>query len=187
MIRLNVRKVGSIRTRVLGWLLALGLALSLAAPALADSGSGGGSGGGGNSSPDFALSANYGGAAWVGHLVRGGLSSCPNCTTAIEPRYVNNDPFGCFYDSNSISVTSLNDFQGTVTLQILNLPAGVTSQTATTLNVPRRGSTSTPLKLQAASNAALGAATITMRATSGSIVHTLDLPISVGAQLPRCQ
>jgi hypothetical protein len=96
-------------------------------------------------------------------------------------------PLGCFYDSNSIGVTSLNDFQGTVTLQILNLPAGVTSQTATTVNVPRRGSTSTPLKLLAASDAALRSATVTLRATSGSIVHTLDLPISVGAQLPACQ
>jgi hypothetical protein len=41
-------------------------------------------------------------------------------------------------------------------------------------------------ELQAGGNAALGDATVTVRATSGSIVHTLDLPISVADQLPSC-
>jgi hypothetical protein len=41
-------------------------------------------------------------------------------------------------------------------------------------------------KLQASGNATLGDATVTVRATSGSIVHTLDLPISVADQLPSC-
>ena len=41
-------------------------------------------------------------------------------------------------------------------------------------------------ELQAGGYAALGDATVTVRATSGSIVHTLDLPISVADQLPSC-
>jgi hypothetical protein len=41
-------------------------------------------------------------------------------------------------------------------------------------------------ELQAGGYAALGDATVTVRATSGSIVHTLDLPISVADQLPFC-
>jgi hypothetical protein len=32
----------------------------------------------------------------------------------------------------------------------------------------------------------LGDATVTVRATSGSIVHTLDLPLTVADHLPTC-
>jgi len=52
--------------------------------------------------------------------------------------------------------------------------------------VARRGGVSTPFKLQASGDAALGYATVTVRATSGSIVHAWDLPISVADQLPSC-
>jgi hypothetical protein len=113
------------------------------------------------------------------------LPSCAGCTTAVEPRYVGTS-FSCFYDSNTISLVSSNDFSGDVRLEVLNLPAGVTSQTATKLTVPRRGVASTPFKLQASGDAAVGDATVTVRATSGSIVHTLNLPISVADQLPSC-
>jgi hypothetical protein len=134
---------------------------------------------------DFALTANYKSPSFVGHVVRGGFSSCVGCTTAVEPRYVGTS-FDCFYDSNTISLVSLNGFSGDVRLEVQNLPAGVTSQTATMLTVPRRDVVSTPFKLQASGDAALGDATVTVRATSGSIVHTLDLPISVADRLPSC-
>jgi hypothetical protein len=176
--------------------LALGLLIAASAPAVAGSGSGSGGSSGSSSSgsgssgsstsvADFALTANYKPPSFVGYVVRGGLSSCAGCTTAVEPRYVGAS-FGCFYDSNTISLVSLNDFGGDVKLEVLNLPAGVTSQTATKLTVPRRGVVSTPFKLQASGDAALGNATITLRATSGSTVRTLDLPISVADQLPAC-
>ncbi|MDQ3862206.1 MAG: hypothetical protein M3317_01645 [Actinomycetota bacterium] len=42
----------------------------------------------------------------------------------------------------------------------------------------------TPFNLQASDDATLGDATVTVRATSGSLVHTLDLPIAVADQLP---
>jgi hypothetical protein len=103
---------------------------------------------------DFALTANYKSPSFVGHVVRGGFSSCVGCTTAVEPRYVGT-PFDCFYDSNTISLVSLNGFSGDV-------------------------------RLQASGDAALGDATVTVWATSGSIVHTLDLPISVAERLPSC-
>ncbi len=175
-------------------ILAIGLALGAGSPALAGSGSGSGGGSGSSGSGsgsgsasrgDFTLGANYQPPAFVGHLVRGGLASCPNCTTAVEPRYVGTS-FSCFYDSNFLGFASLNDFSGTVTLEVLDLPPGVTSQTATSVVVPRRGATSTPLRLQADSSAALGSATVTVRATSGALVHTLQLPISVADQLPAC-
>ena len=171
--------------------LALGLLIAASSPAAAGSGSGsGGSSGSGpsgssNSVADFALTANYKPPTFVGYVVRGGLPSCAGCTTAVEPRYVGAS-FDCFYDSNTISLVSLNSFGGDVKLEVLNLPAGVTSQTATKLTVPRRGVVSAPFKLQASGDTALGDATLTVRATSGSMVHTLDLPISVADQLPSC-
>src|SRR5829696_1348339 len=171
--------------------LALGLLIAASSPAAAGSGSGsGGSSGSGpsgssNSVGDFAFTANYKPPSFVGYVVRGGLPSCAGCTTAVEPRYVGAS-FDCFYDSNTISLVSLNGFGGDVKLEVLNLPAGVTSQTATKLTVPRKGVVSAPFKLQASGDAALGDATVTVRATSGTIVHTLDLPISVADQLPSC-
>ena len=171
--------------------LALGLLLAASSPAAAGSGSGsGGSSGSGpsgssNSVADFALTANYKPPSFVGYVVRGGLPSCAGCTTAVEPRYVGAS-FDCFYDSNTISLVSSNGFGGDVKLEVLNLPAGVTSQTATKLTLPRRGVVSAPFKLQASGDTALGDATLTVRATSGSMVHTLDLPISVADQLPSC-
>ena len=176
--------------------LALGLLIAASAPAVAGSGSGsggtsgsGGSGSGSSgssgSAADFALSATYQPPSFVGYVIRGGLPSCAGCTTAVEPRYVGKS-FTCFYDSNTISLVSLNDFSGDVRLEVLNLPAGVTSQTATKLTVPRRGVVSTPFKLEASGDAALGDAIVTVRATSGTIVHTLNLPISVADQLPAC-
>ncbi|HKH37053.1 MAG TPA: hypothetical protein VKA82_07790 [Rubrobacter sp.] len=170
--------------------IALGLLIATSSPAVAGSGSGSGgssgsigSGSSGSSSSvaDFAFTANYKPPSFVGYVVRGGLPSCARCTTAVEPRYVDAS-FDCFYDSNTISLVSLNGFGGDVKLEVLNLPAGVTSQTATKLTVPRRGVASAPFKLQAR-----GDATVTVRATSGSIVHALDLPISVADQLPSCK
>jgi hypothetical protein len=139
--------------------------------------------------PDFALTINFQSPPHMAHLVRGGLpaSQCPvPCTTDVEPRYQQSSFGVCYFDSNSIGVVSLNDFSGTVTLEMLNLPAGVTSQTATSLTVPRRQAVSTPFKLQAVTNATLGTATITIRATSGSIVKTLTHEISVADALPAC-
>jgi len=175
-------------------ILVLILVISVSSSAVAGSGSGSrdgsgssGSGSSGSSTSvgDFALTANYKPPSFTGHLVRGGLPSCVGCTTAVEPRYVGTS-FSCFYDSNTISLVSLNDFSGNVTLEVLNLPDGVASQTATNLSVPRRGAVSIPFRLQASDGAVLGDATVTVRAKSGSIVHTLDLPISVADELPSC-
>jgi hypothetical protein len=187
---------GPVLVTLAAGVLALGLLIAASSPAVAGSGSGsGGSSGSGSSgsgssgssssAADFAFTANYKPPSFVGYVVRGGMPSCAGCTTAVEPRYVGRS-FSCFYDSNTIGLASLNDFSGDVRLEILNLPAGVTSQTATRFTVPRRGAVSTPFKLQASGDAALGDATVTIRATSGSLTHILDLPISVADRLPSC-
>jgi len=147
--------------------------------------SGSGSSGSSISVADFALSANYEPPMFVGHVMRGRLPSCNGCTTAVKPRYVGMS-FNCFYDSNTISLVSLNNLGGNVTLDVLNLPAGVTSQTATNLTAPRRGVVSASFKSHAGGDAASGDATVTVRAKSGSIGHTVDLPISVADQWPAC-
>jgi hypothetical protein len=154
-----------------------------AAPAFAGSGSESGSGGGGGSAvADFALVANYQPPA-VGYVVRGGFASCGTCTTGVEPRY----PVTGFtrgWDSNTLSVVSLNGFSGSVSLEVVGLPLGVTSRTATSVSVPRRGAASTPFSLQAASFAAAGDATVTVRASGGGRTHTVVLPIAVVDALP---
>lgn len=136
--------------------------------------------------PDFALSVNYKAPAFVGHLVRGAVPSTPcgvcNGQALPQPAVFVPSSFGPFFDWNSISLVSLNDFSETVTLEVLNLPAGVTSLMPATLTVPRRGAVSTPFKLQAASGAALGDTTVTIRATSGALSHAVDLPVKVADQ-----
>lgn len=195
MERDQIRRSGPRGARVLAVLLALALTVSAVPPALAESGSGssgaGSSGGSGGSSGNtstrgtFALSVNLQPPA-VGYLVRGGLrlAACTICTTDVEPRYVGLSFGRLFYDSNSIGLVSLQDFQGTVTLEVLDLPPGVTSRTASSAVVPRRAAISVPLRLEAAADAPLGEATITLRATAGSTVKTLALPISVVDQMP---
>lgn len=144
-----------------------------------------------NAPPDFSLSVNYGPSSFAGFIIRGETWDphplCNLCTTYGGPHYVVPDPLGCFYDSNSIGIVGLNGFGGTVNLAILNLPAGVTSVTATSIVVPSGGANSAPFRLQAASTAALGSATVAIQATSGTIVHTLSLPISTVDQPPPCQ
>lgn len=141
--------------------------------------------------PDFSLSVNYAPPSFAGFLIRGETWDphplCNLCTTYGGPHYVVPDPLGCFYDANSIGVVGLNGFGGTVNLAILNLPAGVTSVTATSMVIPRGGANSVPFKLQAAGSAALGSATVTIQASSSTIVHTLNLPISTVDQPPACQ
>jgi hypothetical protein len=173
-------------------------ALSLGmTPVFADHGGTGG-GGGGTPAPtpapapaDFALSVNYASPSFVGNLVRGAAfgTPCNQCNGGAvpQPAYVVADPFGCFYDWNQISVTSLNGFTGTVNLSLLNVPGGVTSFTATSLSLPQAGSTSTPLKLLASTGAAVGTTTIALQGTSGTLVHTVSLDLSVADQLPPCQ
>jgi len=125
---------------------------------------------------------------WTGYLVRGGLRKvdCPLCQGDFEPRYVTFDYGECSYANNTIDVVSLNGFEGTITLEVLNLPPGMTSQTATSIFLPRQYAASTGMALEASTTSALGDATITIRGTSGSIVHTVDHFISVVDQMPPC-
>lgn len=89
--------------------------------------------------PDFALWTNRMSPWWTGYLVRGGLRmvDCPLCQGDFEPRYITFDYGECSYANNTIEVVSHNGFEGTITLEIVNLPPGVTSRTATSIFLRR--------------------------------------------------
>jgi hypothetical protein len=141
--------------------------------------------------PDFAFGTNYG-ASFEHYLIRGETWDphplYTNCVTYGGPHVKSFSYGSCFFDVNSISVVSLNGYSGTVQLDILGLPPGVTSRTALSLTV-RAGSApaaSTGFRLEAATSAPLGTFTATIRGTSGTLTHSVSLPVSVVDQLPPC-
>jgi hypothetical protein len=134
--------------------------------------------------PDFAL-----GVA-ASYIVPGGFPTCPdyyNCNPDRnwEPRELTVGFFGITgYQGATLVLQSLNGFSGTVTLELLNLPPGVTSQTATTMTVAANATTSTPFKLQASATTPTGDYTVTVRVTGGSLVHEWSAPLHVVDPLP---
>lgn len=143
---------------------------------------------------EFQLDAGSG----QGFLVRAGLPTCPAgfaCVAAVdepvgpgwEPRTLSVSDTGFTgYVSNEIEITSRNGYSGTVMLEVLNLPRGVISQTATFVNVSAGNSISTPFMLQAAADAALGNHLVTVRATSDThtSVQESTFTISIVDHLP---
>lgn len=178
------------RQAVLRGLVVAMAALALAGtaePASADSGSGGGGGGGGGGAQDFSICCDT--STTPGFLVQGGLATCPafdNCSPnpSFEPRYFSCGFWDCGYNNAVVVLTSLNGFAGTVNLQLLNLPAGVTSQTATSVTLAANATNYQDFKLQAASGAQPGDYLVTVRATSGALVHDAAHLIRIVTQLP---
>jgi hypothetical protein len=154
------------------------------------------------SEPSFNLASTL---ASVGTIVRGGPAGCPpasepdavcNCLwpecgadapSFWEPKNVFLSYEGCVYQSHQVVVSTENGFSGTVSLELLGLPPGVVSETPTSIFVPAGfSSKGAPFKLVAAAGAVLGDAVVTVRATSGNILRTLNLPITVQDELPAC-
>jgi len=163
-------------------LLVAAVALALAgtaAPALAHGG------GGGGGSQDFSIT----GSTSPGFVVQGGLATCPafdNClpNPSFEPRYFSCGFSDCGYNNATVLLTSVNGFAGTVNLQLLNLPAGVTSQTAANVTLAENATAYTDFKLQAGAGVPPGDYLVTVRATSGGLVHDATYLIRVVTQLP---
>ena len=156
---------------------------------------------------DFEIAAQRG-ADGAAYLVRGGLPACDstnNCTGGLTqpktllpsgaPAWVNTvlqvDTMG----SNGFD----SGFRGTVSFQLSGLPAGVTSQTAasttitdnTTVVIDEGGfletvnGTDTTLQLSADSTVPLGTFSVTVTATSGSLSHSVTIPVNVVDSLPN--
>ncbi len=75
----------------------------------------------------------------------------------------------------AISITRLNGFNGTVAITATGLPAGVTTNTLTI----GTGSTAGTMTFSANNIATVGSATVTLRATSGSLNKTITLPLTI--------
>lgn len=147
------------------------------------------------SDPDFSLAPSVAGQVLnLGYLVRGGLQLCTaNCFGGlVEPKVESClADFTCttpIYTTTDIQVTSVNGFLGTVKLELLNLPPGVTSEMPASVTIVAGSGfppfASTPFSLQAGSTAPLGTFTVTLRATSGLVVHSIDYQITLVDALP---
>jgi hypothetical protein len=146
-------------------------------------------------SPDFRLAPAVAGQVLdLGYLVRGGLQLCTaNCFGGlVEPKalscladYTCTTPI---WTTTDIQVQSVNGFLGTVNLEVLNLPPGVTSLMPASVTILAGSGfpplASTTFSLKADSTAPLGTFTVTLRATSGSILHTIDYQIEIADALP---
>jgi hypothetical protein len=146
-------------------------------------------------SPDFSLAPTRAGEVLnLGYLVRGGLQLCTaNCFDGlVEPKAQSCLPdYTCttpIWVSTDIQVISANGFLGTVNLEVLNLPPGVTSLMPASVTIVEGSGfpplASTAFSLKADSTATLGTFTVTLRATSGSIIHAIDYQITVADALP---
>lgn len=132
---------------------------------------------------DFYLWLAYDTRNWFdpSYVVRSDVSAFPG------PHYALASYSGWFWSDNSLTLRSRSgNFQGNVTLNVLNLPPNIVAELPSSIFVPLTGSVSIPLKLRASTSAALANVSgVTFRATSGSIVHTVQLPtFTVVDQLP---
>ena len=78
--------------------------------------------------------------------------------------------------TSTITVNGINSFAGSVTLSASGLPSGVTASFS-----PASATTSSTLTLTASSTATLGLATVTITGTSGSLIHTTTVSLTVTA------
>ncbi len=78
--------------------------------------------------------------------------------------------------TSTITVNPLNGFTGSVSLSASGLPSGVTA-----MFNPASTTTTSVLTLTASSSAATGPATVTITGTSGSLVHTTTVSLTVNA------
>lgn len=82
--------------------------------------------------------------------------------------------------TDTITVTSINSYNSAVTLSTLGLPTGVTAAFSPNPVTPPANSTVTSmLTLTVAANAAVGASTITISGTDGTLTHTTTLTLTV--------
>lgn len=122
---------------------------------------------------EFLLSITYRAPYESGYLLRG-----DNRLLYMQGFY------GWSWGENWGMVISRNGWTGTVNLQALNLPAAVTSELPATVFVPKYGSARFSLHLRAAITAPITTTTVTVRASSGSIVKTEGVLFTIVDQLP---
>lgn len=84
--------------------------------------------------------------------------------------------------TSTITITSQNGFSSATTLSATGLPSGVTAQfSPNPVTPPANSSVSSTLTLTASATATLGAATVTVTGTSGSLVHSTNIALTVNS------
>ncbi len=84
--------------------------------------------------------------------------------------------------SSLITLTSLNSFSGTLTLSVTVSPSGPkTSLIPTTITLASNNSGTSTLTIRALNKTPIGSYTVTITATSGSLSHTITIPVTVTA------
>ena len=82
-------------------------------------------------------------------------------------------------NSFQVSVTPLNGFTGSVTIQVSNLPSGVTLNPAAPFSIA--ASSSQTITINVASTVAAASYTVNLSATSGSLSHSATVALAVQA------
>ena len=89
-------------------------------------------------------------------------------------------PQGNSYTYSPISITGVNSFGFPITLSLSNLPPGVTGTfTPNTLPGPLNASVQSVLKIQTSNTTPTGNFNITITATGGGSIHTMNVPLSI--------
>lgn len=132
---------------------------------------------------DFYFVLSYDAPRWFdpSYVVRGDTSAFPG------PHYPLCVWGSCFWSDNTLRIwPRTSNFSGTVNIEILNLPPNITAEIPSSVFVPLFGRAVIPVKLRASTAAELmNVSGVTFRGTSGSIVHTAQLPaFTVVDQLP---
>jgi subtilase family serine protease len=104
----------------------------------------------------------------------------PNFTISASPATLSVNPGS--NGTSTITVTSQNSFSSATTLSVTGLPTGVTAAfSSNPVTPPANGSTTSILTLSASASATLGTATVTVTGTSGSLVHSATIALTVGS------
>jgi kumamolisin len=84
--------------------------------------------------------------------------------------------------TSTITITSQNSFNSATTLTATGLPSGVTAAfSPNPVTPPANGSVNSTLTLTASSTATTGTATVTVTGTSGSLIHSTTIALTVNS------
>jgi hypothetical protein len=104
----------------------------------------------------------------------------PNFTIGASPSSVTITQGG--NGASTITITSQNSFSSATTLSTSGLPSGVTAAySVNPVTPPANGSATSTLTLTASATATVGPATVTVTGTSGSLVHSTTIALTVNS------
>jgi hypothetical protein len=107
-------------------------------------------------------------------------SATPNFTIGASPSSVTVTQGG--NGTSTITITSQNSFSSATTLSATGLPSGVTAAfSSNPVTPPANGSATSVLTLTASGTATTGNATVTVTGTSGSLVHSTTIALTVNS------